>query len=121
MWLARGKGGLLFLYDKKPILCLDGNFETQLMGDYERWVSDEEYPEVTFENSPQEVEIVSKDELDALREKYEDLCGLVAEMRHLQREQDSADIQWDNLHYHESVYNRMVELQKEVDQWLNLN
>lgn len=118
MWIARDLSGAICLHMGEPICSDYGQGWIS-----EEWIilNEESFPEVTFENSPMEVEIVSKEELDALREKYEDLCGLVAEMRHLQREQDSADIQWDNLHYHESVYNRMVGLQKEVDQWLNLN
>lgn len=55
-WLAREKSGLLYLHEKKP--TLDGRY----------WLSDgfwanldfEYFPEVTFENSPQEVEFVIK-------------------------------------------------------------
>ena len=119
LWIARDKDGELRLHEGMPYKLDGDNIWCSCFSAIT--LEDDLFPEVTFENSPMEVEIVSKEELDALREKYEDLCGLVAEMRHLQREQDSADIQWDNLHYHESVYNRMVGLQKEVDQWLNLN
>ena len=51
--IARDKSGLLYLHDKKPIL------------DGEHWLSNsswsnidfEYFPEITLENSPQEVEI----------------------------------------------------------------
>ena len=53
LWIARDKSGFLYLLDKKP--TLDGEY----------WVSNgswssidiEYFPEVTFENSPQELEL----------------------------------------------------------------
>ena len=53
LWIARDKSGFLNLYDKKP--TFDGEY----------WVSNsswssidlEYFPEVTFENSPQKVEL----------------------------------------------------------------
>lgn len=53
IWIARDKSGFLYLHDKKP--TLDGEY----------WVSKgswssidiEYFPEVTFENSPQELEL----------------------------------------------------------------
>lgn len=53
IWFARDKSGFLYLHDKKP--TLDGEY----------WVSNgslssidiEYFPEVTFENSPQELEL----------------------------------------------------------------
>ena len=53
LWIARYKSGFLYLHDKKP--TLDGEY----------WVSNgswssidiEYFPEVTFENSPQELEL----------------------------------------------------------------
>ena len=53
LWIARDKSGFLYLHDKKP--TLDGEY----------WVSNgswssidiEQFPEVTFENSPQELEL----------------------------------------------------------------
>lgn len=53
-WIARDTNDLLFLYDEKP------NLEKL----YGCWYSDncfklntDEFPEITFENSPQEVEL----------------------------------------------------------------
>ena len=53
LWIAREKSGLLCLYDKEPTF------------DSEYWISNgswslidlEYFPEITFENSPQEVEL----------------------------------------------------------------
>ena len=53
LWIARDKSGFLYLHDKKS--TLDGEY----------WVSNgsclsidlEYFPEVTFENSPQELEL----------------------------------------------------------------
>lgn len=60
LWLARDKDNLLFLYWKKPIL--DDVFEDSwhspngCFGE----LNEKEFPEVTFENSPQEVELAIK-------------------------------------------------------------
>lgn len=58
MWICRDKkGGRLTLHSEPPIWFED--FRAWCKG----YVSDlpiEEYPEVTFENSPQEVELVIK-------------------------------------------------------------
>lgn len=53
IWIARDKSGFLYLHDKKP--TLDGEY----------WISNgswssidiKYFPEVTFENSPQELEL----------------------------------------------------------------
>ena len=53
LWIARNKRGFLFLYDYEPFECEDGCW-----GTYGNCYSidDKLFPEVTFENSPQEVE-----------------------------------------------------------------
>lgn len=56
MWLARDKDGPLFIHVNKPQLSKEYCF-----WDSDYWfVPDEDHPEVTFENSPQEVELVIK-------------------------------------------------------------
>ena len=54
MWIARDFGGGLYLFPEKPIL----------MTDYKCWDGEDWYkidrdlfPEITFENSPMEVEL----------------------------------------------------------------
>lgn len=54
LWIARNSSGALFLFPEKPILmngynCWDGNEWYRINRGF--------FPEVTFENSPQEVEL----------------------------------------------------------------
>ena len=55
MWIARDKCGILYIHREEPILI-------GTVWDSNDWwgVDSENYPEVTFENSPQEVELVIK-------------------------------------------------------------
>lgn len=53
MWIARDEDGTLFIHANKPQLSKEYGF-----WDSDYWfVPDEDHPEVTFENSPMEVEI----------------------------------------------------------------
>lgn len=53
LWIARDKDGLIYLYMKKPTLNTH-YFDTKyLIGE----IDETSFPEVTFENSPQEVEL----------------------------------------------------------------
>lgn len=59
LWVARTKGGFekgyLAIFGNKPIYCEDKDeWMTYCAGIY---IPNFEFPEVTFENSPQEVEI----------------------------------------------------------------
>ena len=56
LWIARDKDGSLALYEKEPELVV-GQIWT---GGCSIWISSKEYPEVTFENSPMEVELIIK-------------------------------------------------------------
>ena len=56
LWIARDCDGSLALYEKEPKLVVDQIWT----GGCSIWISPEEYPEVTFENSPQEVELLIK-------------------------------------------------------------
>ena len=56
MWIARDKDGFLFIHANKPSLSNEYGF-----WDSDAWFKpDEDHPEVTFENSPVEVEFVIK-------------------------------------------------------------
>lgn len=65
LWVARDENGWLWLFDKKPVLrdkkieCFKNSwFDMAEDGVYNyRMGGYEIFPEVTFENSPQEVEI----------------------------------------------------------------
>lgn len=53
IWIARDKDGLIYLYMKKPIL-ITHYFDTKyLIGEIDKTT----FQEVTFENSPQKVEL----------------------------------------------------------------
>ena len=60
-WIARDKDGSLWSYDDEPVLRSENswgvnprlNGETKLAKPLQDWY----FPEVTFENSPQQVEI----------------------------------------------------------------
>lgn len=61
LWVARDKDGILRLFETKPFLNINNNWDS----DDNYWDSDDNYfvidenkfPEVTFENSPQQVEL----------------------------------------------------------------
>ena len=59
LWIARnsGKWGCLNLFFRKPTKKLNGSFEASVCEPYYIQFNDNEFPEVTFENSPQEVEL----------------------------------------------------------------
>ena len=59
MWIAREKDGTLTLHNKKPIRYNEDGIE-YWCGGYCYYLRQDDYPEVTFENSPQEVELVIK-------------------------------------------------------------
>ena len=54
MWIARDKDGLLYLHIEKPM-----RVRSFFINDSNRsiWIDKELFPEVTFGNSPQEVEL----------------------------------------------------------------
>ena len=56
LWIARDKNGALALYTAEPILYYgkqyEGTYKSQMID-----LDEELFPEVTFENSPQQVEI----------------------------------------------------------------
>lgn len=59
LWIARDRRGRLFLYEQEPIyeFSIDEWFS-----DYYRLLFEViDFPEVTFENSPQEVELKLKE------------------------------------------------------------
>lgn len=65
LWIARDKSDLLTVYNEKPELHYgkywDGDYGTQAID-----VPEEMFPEVTFENSPQEVELILCNHIDTV-------------------------------------------------------
>lgn len=54
LWIARDKDGSLYLYRKKPYKCR-GLFICDMGNGM--WLDKTQFPEVTFENSPREIEL----------------------------------------------------------------
>ena len=54
LWISRDKDNALLLFECKPICDTDGDWYSA--GGYTFGLPDSYFPEVTFENSPQEVE-----------------------------------------------------------------
>lgn len=55
LWIARDFVGDLYLFNKKPLL--KNNLYWYLPNDHNTRLDSKAFPEVTFENSPQEVEL----------------------------------------------------------------
>jgi hypothetical protein len=73
LWIARDKDGSLYLYDSIPEKIMDMFFERD--NGKSLFIGVSIFPEVTFENSPQEVEIKLKNELsfEEMEELIDDL------------------------------------------------
>ena len=57
MYIARNKNGHLWLHKEKPSLSISGKvFTSGPFGDFFN-IDDNLFPEVTYENSPREVEL----------------------------------------------------------------
>ena len=56
-WIARNERGLLFLYDDEPFKDKYENYDYWETSGNCYLIDDDLFPEVTFENSPQEVEL----------------------------------------------------------------
>lgn len=63
MWLARNPNGKLLAFNDKPELNIDNRFQASEHRYYDEvlYLSENEFPEVRFENSP--IEVVSLNEL----------------------------------------------------------
>jgi hypothetical protein len=59
LWLARDKNGKLGLYREKPVWIKKGD-RYDWFGAFGCYIWDDKLPEVTFENSPMEVELELK-------------------------------------------------------------
>ena len=60
MWIARDRNGDLYLYENKPDTFETDIFHPQNEDELCDQLNNDLFPEVTFENSPQEVEITKK-------------------------------------------------------------
>ena len=74
LWIARNKNKTVYVYDTIPIRNEDkGRFETR--GKYAIYFPDNFFKELTWENSPKEVELKLKNELsfEEMEELIDDL------------------------------------------------
>lgn len=58
LFIAREKNGFIGLYKQKPIWVRINRFREDWDGDFMGLFDNDSFPEVTFENSPQEVELI---------------------------------------------------------------
>ena len=59
MWIARDKTGYIGIYYEKPMWKENKLGIKDWVGHFMGYLSKQSFPEVTFENSPQEVELKS--------------------------------------------------------------
>lgn len=57
LWIARNDGGTLEIYRRKPTISKVTDKPVWVCGEFIGFILNDIFPEVTFENSPQEVEI----------------------------------------------------------------
>lgn len=57
LWVARNKQGTLEMYKNKPSLAKLTNEPVWINGDFVAFLFKDLFPEVTFENSPRQVEL----------------------------------------------------------------
>lgn len=55
LWIARDKDGLLRLFGQEPYYVNDKIGWEPILGSI--WLNEDVFPEITFDNSPQEVEL----------------------------------------------------------------
>lgn len=80
LWIARDKDGELFLYiGEKPFMQED-SFYLNNINDYYIPLNNELFPSVTFENSPQQVELkLCNTDFDRIIEENKDVLKRIKE------------------------------------------
>jgi hypothetical protein len=117
MWIARDANGNLFAHRQKPRLTI-----TKIWVSMDEWqLFRKDFPKVTFENSPSEVEIIEKSTLDAVYkdlDQYENFLGMVACMRRAQKEANDMIAQVECYEEAMEHVKKAEELESMVDKWL---
>lgn len=122
-WIARDKDGRLYIHSTKPYLA-NKQFEFSFWhNEDENWLRcrDTDFPEVTFENSPVEVEMIEKSTLDEVYkglDRYENFLGMVACMRTAQKEANDLIAQVECYEEAMEHIKKAEELEQMVDKWL---
>lgn len=116
-YIARDANGKLFVHRKKPRLT-----STKTWVSMDEWqLFRKDFPEVTFENSPSEVEIIEKSTLDEVYkglDQYENFLGMVACMRRAQKEANDMIAQVECYEEAMEHVKKAEELESMVDKWL---
>ena len=121
-WIARDEDGRLYLHPIKPYL-INVKPSAYWNNEDENWMQlrETDFPIVTFEKSPIEVEIILKKALDAHYNDishYEELVEMVAEMRKAQKEANDLIAQVECYEEAMEHIKKAEELEQIVDKWL---
>ena len=116
-YIARDKNGEVYLHREKPTRLVNGVFASD-----DWWILERcDFPNVTFEKSPVEVEIIEKSTLDEVYkglDQYENFLGMVAEMRRAQKEANDLIAQVECYEEAMEHIKKAEELEQMVDKWL---
>ena len=116
-YIARDKNGEVYLHREKPTHLINGVFASD-----DWWILERcDFPNVTFENSPLEVEIIEKSTLDEVYkglDQYENFLGMVACMRRAQKEANDLIAQVECYEEAMEHIKKAEELEQMVDKWL---
>ena len=116
-YIARDKNGEVFLHREKPTRLINGVFASD-----DWWILERcDFPIVTFENSPVEVEIIEKSTLDEVYkglDQYENFLGMVSCMRRAQKEANDLIAQVECYEEAMEHIKKAEELEQMVDKWL---
>ena len=116
-YIARDKNGEVYLHREKPTRLINGVFASD-----DWWILERcDFPNVTFENSPVEVEIIEKSTLDEVYkglDQYENFLGMVSCMRRAQKEANDLIAQVECYEEAMEHIKKAEELEQMVDKWL---
>ena len=116
-YIARDKNGEVYLHREKPTRLINGVFASD-----DWWILERcDFPIVTFENSPVEVEIIEKSTLDEVYkglDQYENFLGMVSCMRRAQKEANDLIAQVECYEEAMEHIKKAEELEQIVDKWL---
>ena len=116
LWICRDKDNTGWLTFDKPEKDIDSWWFHEGHD-----LCETDFPSLTFENSPSEVEIIEKSTLDAVYkglDRYENFLGMVACMRRAQKEANDLIAQVECYEEAMEHIKKAEELEQMVDKWL---
>lgn len=79
LWIARDDNNDLWVYVNKPVR-FKNYFDTENETDYKMLIDEKSFPEITFENSPQQVELkLCNTDFDRILEENKDVLKRIKE------------------------------------------